>query len=273
MKQDRESYQYDTWKDRETELQRLRRQATLLTKKELDALHRFGLRDGMSVLDAACGPGQFSATLSSVLPNSKIVGIDINETLLEEAKRMVEAGDTKLLFEQADVYDLPFCEEFDFIYCRLLFQHLSNPQKALQSLNKALRPNGILCIMDIDDEWLAIEPAVPSFEYLRERSCEYQAFLGGDRRVGKKLRNYLKHAGFAHLQVDLLPTNTDEIGMELFIDIIATFRVEQARNLGVQDADKYLQQLRDTARENDLFGIVAPFVVAGRKEWESTERG
>lgn len=265
MDLDRESYQYDTWRDREAELQRLRKQATLLTKKELDMLTHFGLRDGMCVLDAACGPGQFSATLSSVLPNSKIVGIDINETLLEEAKRMAESGNTKVLFEQADVYDLPFCEEFDFIYCRLLFQHLSNPHRALQSLYKALRPNGILCIMDIDDDWLAIEPAVPDFDYLRERSCEYQALLGGDRRVGKKLRNYLKHAGFSQLQVDLITTHTDEIGMDLFIDIIATFRVEQVRNLGEQDADKYLQQLRDTARENDLFGIVTPFVVAGRK--------
>jgi ubiquinone/menaquinone biosynthesis C-methylase UbiE len=76
-------------------------------------LERFAQRiakQGASVLDAACGPGNVSAYLAKLRPDFKLLGIDLAEGMLEQARRRVPTAeflckDCRQLSELAQVFD------------------------------------------------------------------------------------------------------------------------------------------------------------------------
>ena len=93
-----------------------------------------GLQDGQEVLDLACGPGVISRLIAEAHPASRVTAMDLNGELLNAARQEVAAaGLEQITFVQGDVYAPPLEPgRFDFIYARLLFQHLEDPLRALQ---------------------------------------------------------------------------------------------------------------------------------------------
>ena len=74
----------------QAEIKRLASQARLGWEKEARALAWFGLHDGMAVLEPGSGPGFITEQLMALLPSSPITCVEINPTLLDEARCGVE---------------------------------------------------------------------------------------------------------------------------------------------------------------------------------------
>jgi ubiquinone/menaquinone biosynthesis C-methylase UbiE len=204
-------------RDRESELSRLRAQVDLSWEKEAARLVDLGLSDGASILEVGSGPGFYTQRLAQRFPGSAITCVDIDASLLAEARRLL-AGNPRLRFVEApaESTSLPGAS-FDFAVARMLFQHLPDPVAAAREIGRLLKPGGRAAILDVDDDLLWIlDPAPPNFEQLRTKLGEAQASHGGNRRVGRRLWRILSEAGLRPLSLDSVLIHSDESGLAAF---------------------------------------------------------
>jgi len=101
------------------------------------------------VLDWACGPGLVSAALA---PRAReVVALDLTDATLRVAgRKLAEAGRGNVRRVRADGLRLPFPDaRFDAVVMRLALHHLESPEDAVREVRRALRPGGVLAILDL----------------------------------------------------------------------------------------------------------------------------
>ena len=105
---------------------------------------------GLSVLDIGCGTGELSLMLAEM--GNDVVGIDLSENLLDQARSKAKSQNLQILFESGDADDLPFIDDhFDAVICRHLLWTLPNPINSLKEWKRVTKMDGRLVI--IDSEW------------------------------------------------------------------------------------------------------------------------
>lgn len=267
------SYLFDGFKDdiQNQEFDRLSHQAKLLLPLEKRLWRRLELMSGSKVLDLGCGPGVITHALAEQVYPGEVVGIDTSEKLIQSLQQLrCSVGNDRQLnitFHSGNVYDLDLPDEnFDIVYARLLFQHLTEPMKALASILRVLRRGGKLCIVDVDDDWASLYPEPDSFSRLRQAITRLQQARGGDPWVGRKLASYLSEAGFIQVQATMRLIDSHRLGLANFFDLLsfgAPYRSEQPDLDGVIAA---AQQDIQTLFKNPFawagFGL---FVATGHK--------
>lgn len=109
-----------------------------------DLVARLPERDGLSVLEIACGTGIVSRRLRAALPASAtLVATDLNEAMVEYAQAAVR--DTAIVWQAADAQALPFEEDsFDVVVCQFGFMFLPDKVQGFREARRVLRPGGVL---------------------------------------------------------------------------------------------------------------------------------
>lgn len=104
------------------------------------------LRPSMHVLDCGCGPGGISLGLARLLPEGRVIGIDVEESQLEIGRREArDRGLDNVELKQASVYDIPFEDStFDAVLAHAVLYHLGDRLKALRDLRRVLKPGGLI---------------------------------------------------------------------------------------------------------------------------------
>ncbi len=152
---------------------------------------RVGLARAERVLDVGCGTGVVTLDIAKST-RGHVVGIDIDETKLEEARRLPKVV-PNLEFGVADVQDLPFPDEiFDLVTLNIVLVYVPDKQRALGEMARVLRPGGhVLASMEPDYAgWIQYpEGDIISifFDQLRE--------MGADLETGRKLKYLFTMAG------------------------------------------------------------------------------
>ncbi len=101
-----------------------------------------------TVLDIACGTGEFERLLLADSPHQQIVGIDLSSKMLAIAQRKLELYST-VSFKQGSVTDIPVTSEhFDVVVCASAFHYFDQPLQALTEMKRTLKPGGKLIILD-----------------------------------------------------------------------------------------------------------------------------
>ena len=220
------SYDFNSFGKGSGELERLQLQAQGSARLELQMLERMGLADGQVVLDLACGPGVISRLIAQAHPQSRVTAMDLNGELLSAARQEATmAGLTSIRFLQGDVYAPPLEQgQFDFIYARLLFQHLEEPLRALEAIRTLLKPGGVLCVFDVDDSWLTLVPEPEGFATFTTHAGRAQARRGGNRQIGRQLGQLLEESGYNQVDVHVETVTSRQIGMRAFLDITLGFK-------------------------------------------------
>lgn len=112
--------------------------------KATDALiDRAGIEPGMQVLDVACGAGSQSIQAAKrVGPNGKVVASDISTTMLEHVRRNADReGLTNIETRECAAEELQEPEaSFDASICRLGLMLFASPRKAVEAIQRALKP-------------------------------------------------------------------------------------------------------------------------------------
>ena len=156
------------------------------------------LKPDMHVLDCGCGPGGISVTLAALVPQGRVVGIDVEDGQLAMGRREAEQREIgNVEFQHASIYALPFSDAtFDAVLAHAVLYHLAEPMKALRELWRVLKPGGLIGLRDADFDGDVYYPAhedVDRFWKLTVRVIEQS---GGDVRFGRKQRRLLREAGF-----------------------------------------------------------------------------
>lgn len=102
------------------------------------------------ILDVATGTGDLALALTKVKPE-KIIGIDISSGMLEKAK--IKTADKHLSdiieYIEGDAENLPFEDNyFDVITVAFGVRNFETLNKGLKELNRVLKPNGKLFILE-----------------------------------------------------------------------------------------------------------------------------
>jgi cyclopropane fatty-acyl-phospholipid synthase-like methyltransferase len=112
---------------------------------ELEILDdHLGVDPSWRVLDVGTGRGRFGAYFAR--RGCRVVGVDVNSEMLEEARRAIRLLDLEDRFqlEQASVDDLSRfgAGAFDVVSCMELFDHLPDLGRALGEMKRTLKPDG-----------------------------------------------------------------------------------------------------------------------------------
>lgn len=103
------------------------------------------------VADVGCGIGNLADLIEKHTPSAKILGFDYSQVAVDYAN----SRGLSAVFSQHDIYD-EFDQQFDFIFCTEVLEHLLYPEVALKHLFDAVSPGGGLLITVPDgrkDTW------------------------------------------------------------------------------------------------------------------------
>ncbi len=212
--------------DPSTELPRLALQAKAALDLELAFLRRLKLPEDATIVDLGCGPGHITAHLSRLVPRGQVIGVDIDEGLLAQARAQASAqGLHNVRFVRTWAHDAPLPSgQADLVYARFLLQHHPEPREVVAEMYRLARPGGLVVALDTDDGALVIHPEPAGLQRLLAAAAKAQRRRGGDRQVGRKLRGYLAQEGLHELRVELVPFTSELVGMRTFAEICLGFK-------------------------------------------------
>ncbi len=106
------------------------------------------LRPGERVLDVACATGSVARSAASRLGlHGKVVGLDINEGMLEMAREVSSNILPEIEWRTGNAMAIPFSGgSFDAVFCQQGLQFIPDQQLALGEMHRVLAPGGRLAI-------------------------------------------------------------------------------------------------------------------------------
>ena len=108
---------------------------------------QFGIETGQYVLDVGTGTGVLIPYLiNAVGPSGSVTAIDYSVKMIQTCSRKFSEI-RNVIIKVGDIEKDAFpAETYDAVVCFGVFPHLENKQKALQTINSLLKPNGKLVI-------------------------------------------------------------------------------------------------------------------------------
>jgi ubiquinone/menaquinone biosynthesis C-methylase UbiE len=180
--------------------ERLRVLGRVMRANTLPLLERAGVTAGLRCLDVGCGGGDVTLDLASLVgPTGHVVGVDVDATEIELARADSEQVDS-IEFRVGDLGDGLGEEEYDVVYARFVLTHLDDPESAVRTMRRALRPGGRLVVEDIDFRGSFCEPASAAFERYEEIYEKAARANGGDPWIAPRIPAMLLRAGFERVQ-------------------------------------------------------------------------
>ncbi len=218
---------------------------------------------GSVVLEVGCGVGAQTIALASGSPCAMIVSMDISSDSLTAAReRTRSAGCRNVVFQQGDIYSLPFrAERFDHVFVCFVLEHLSRPREAIAGLQDALKPGGTITVIEGDHGSVYFHPESPDARRAIQCLIELQARAGGDSLIGRALYPLLVQSGFQHVEVSPRMVYVDSSRPHLvegftkntFTAMVEGVR-EQALAAGLIDAGTWEKGIRDLYRTAEADG-------------------
>ncbi len=223
------------------------------------------LRPGERVLDVACGSGLLTrAAWDVVAPEGgEVVGTDISDVMLIEAAERSPG----CRFVRADAQQLDEIVPvgyFDVVLCGLGLMYMPDPEAALLTMARCLRPGGRMAVSVWGERracgWADIFPIVDS--RVRSEVCPMFFRVG----TGDTLEVALHEAGLVNVQVSHPPTTLDYADAEAACDAaflsgpvaLAYSRFDEATRLLVRA--EYLASI-ERWRDGTRYEIPGTFVI------------
>ncbi len=118
------------------------------------AVSRLALMLGSTYLDVGCGTGDMALEIIRQAPESRVVGIDPSEGMLEIGKAKVHAAglDHAIVLQRGDVLDLQFGDDsFDGAITAFCIRNVTDRLRGLQEILRVVRPGGLVIILELTE--------------------------------------------------------------------------------------------------------------------------
>jgi predicted methyltransferase len=123
------------------------------------------LKPGMTVAEIGAGSGQFTVAIAQRLgATGQMYSTELDKYLLEDIKHAVDAAglrNVKVVEADETATNLP-AGSCDAIFMRRVYHHLTHPAQIDASLLAALRPGGLLAVIDFEPRGGTPPPGVPA---------------------------------------------------------------------------------------------------------------
>jgi SAM-dependent methyltransferase len=230
------------------------------------SLELLDVRSGSHVLDAGCGPGDDARALAAMVGgDGRVLGVDIDAMMIEEAVRRSAAAPSAVTFRVGDVYALDEPDAaFDGCRAERVFLHLADPAAALAELARMVKPGGRIVVIDRDIETRTIDaPDRAVTRRIVNFWCD--SFLGG--WVGRALPRLFREAGLLEVSSDPFTTiDTDHAAFNAQYDLPrVAAQAEAAGAIGPGEGARWIASIAQRAASGSFFSSMTSFVVAGRK--------
>jgi ubiquinone/menaquinone biosynthesis C-methylase UbiE len=97
------------------------------------------------IVDVGCGWGRSFALLKERFAPRKLIGIDVDQKMIDAAAAETRRRGIEVDFKRADSASLPLPDEsVDMVFCHQTFHHLINQEQALIEFRRVLKPGGVL---------------------------------------------------------------------------------------------------------------------------------
>lgn len=169
-----------------------------------------GVKPGMRVLDAGCGPGITTKLIDEMIqPKGAVVGLDYSPRRIEYADKHYKKGES-IEFHLHDLRNpIENFGKFDLIWVRFVLEyHRNGAQQIVKYLISCLKPGGHLCLLDLDYNCLihhelpaAMASILPRIMNFIDEQYNFDTF------VGRKLYSFLYDNGFENIEVELMAHN------------------------------------------------------------------
>lgn len=219
---------------------------------------------GSRVLEVGCGVGAQTTTLALQSPQARFTCVDISEPSLAEARQRCErAGVSNVVFQQADVFALPFpAGSFDHVFVCFLLEHLARPVDALLILRQLLRPGGTITVIEGDHGSAYFHPDSEDARAAIACLIRLQREGGGNSLIGRQLYPLLVESGFEAVRVSprmvyadaSQPHVVDGFTRRTFTAMIEGVR-QAAITAGITTPEVFDAGIRDLYRTAEIDGV------------------
>ncbi len=162
-----------------------------------DFMARRTLQRGSRVLDVACGTGNLA--LIAARNGCQVIGIDIADNLLAQARARAAAAGLHIAFEEADAEALPFADNtFDLTVSMFGLMFAPQPAAATAEFRRVTRPGGQIALAN----WTPEGFVGTMFKVLRKHLPPLPAWVPSPLEWGNEatVRQRLQ-PGFSNIQL------------------------------------------------------------------------
>ena len=112
---------------------------------------RFGISEGMTIIDYGCGPGRYSIKFAELVgKKGKVYALDIHELAIAAVKKKIEKYNLKNIQPiLIDGYDSTLPDNTADVVCAIdMFGAIKKPTEFLQEIRRITKKDGMLVVDD-----------------------------------------------------------------------------------------------------------------------------
>jgi ubiquinone/menaquinone biosynthesis C-methylase UbiE len=163
-------------------------------------LETLNIKEGMKILDAACGSGkQCSSFFSTLNGNCEITGGDVSDELLEKAKQLSKENKQDISYQKLD-FNKPFQfsdNQFDLLSCCFAIYYLEDIPFTIREMHRVLKEGGRLFTSGP-----MIENKQTFYEIIKEATNKPIPKMPGSSRYASEILDAIKQT-FANVEVNI----------------------------------------------------------------------
>ena len=148
------------------------------------------------VLDAGCGNGNLVEKLIQK-EVKHIDGIDFSDDRIADAKKRFSHLSNVRFFQGSLEETNLEAASYDTVVCRYIYEHLTTPALVLKELNRLLKPDGTINIINFDDMVFNFHTKNEAFNKELKKA---KSRIPQDLEIGRKLPQLLKQNGYDRVE-------------------------------------------------------------------------
>jgi SAM-dependent methyltransferase len=159
------------------------------------------VKPGWRVLEVGSGLGILANDVAAAADGVEVFGVELSAAQIAAAHP--QPGVT---FKQGDAHSLDLPDAtFDLVYARYLLEHVADPLRVLCEMRRVARPGARVAVCENDISLLRYDPPCPAFDHAWDLFARFQATLGGNGLIGRRLYRLFRGAGFVDIELSVQP--------------------------------------------------------------------